>query len=66
MALGLRSSMNDFDGEMLDIYERLESIERDHKRIKRVQDDQALFFALLMRKYNVTIDEIRAEGKTLC
>ena len=66
MELGSRLNTNDFDGEMLDIYERLESIERDHKKIKRVQDDQALFFALLMKKYNVTIDEIRAEGKALC
>lgn len=66
MELGSRLNTNDFDGEMLDIYERLESIERDHKRIKRIQDDQALLFALLMKKYNVTLDEIRAEGKTLC
>ena len=66
MELGSRLNTNDFDGEMLDIYERLESIERDHKRIKRIQDDQALFFALLMKKYNVTVDEIRAEGKALC
>lgn len=66
MALGLKSSMNDFDGEMLDIYERLEHIEKDFKKFKKVQEDQALFFALLMKKYNVTVDEIRAEGKALC
>jgi len=63
-----KSSINDdWDVEdEPDIYARVYYLEKDLEEMKRVQQDQALFFALLMRKYNVTVEEIRAEGKTLC
>lgn len=68
MALESKSSMND-DWDLEDepdIYARMYCLEKDMEHMKKVQEDQALFFALLMRKYNVTVDEIRAVGKTLC
>jgi len=63
-----KSSINDdWDVEdEPDIYARVYYLEKDLEEMKRIQQDQALFFALLMKKYNVTVDEIRAEGKTLC
>jgi len=62
-----KSNMSDdWDVDEPDIYARMYYLEKDMDKIKQAQEDQALFFALLMKKYNVTLDEIRAEGKTLC
>ena len=68
MGLESRSSMNeDWDLEdEPDIFARVYYVEKDLESLKKVQEEHALLFGLLMKKYNVTVDEIRAVGKTLC
>jgi len=68
MVFGSKSSMND-DWDLEDepdIFARVYYVEKDLEALKKVQEEHALLFGLLMKKYNVTVDEIRAVGKTLC